>query len=278
MEYLDAAVLDQEGSNGCPCQIPGKCPCVRCEPEKRTPRRSRRSSEYVQSEDSELDSTSSSRSVRITKCSPPNANRHPYQRPKAHYYSDSDSDVEHQGYGYNPIGAMRERAADAPGQHDRVHSRGREKSGLVRVRNTGQGINALTGQPFRQPSESVNLVSPPRMMQLDDEDEAYGSGRMRNVRKVQRGQAAAPGLVGGMDQLYMTSQQLATMKASRPLPEFPEDTHEIGDWRLKSDHAWKIHSMGMPESNTWISWGKSYPHVCTSTCRTWCCVERRVYP
>ena len=109
------------------------------------------------------------------------------QRPEAHHYSDSDSDIEHQGYGYNPIGAMRERAADAPGQHDRVHSRGREKSGLVRVRNAGQGINALTGQPFRQPSESVNLVSPPRMMQLDDEDDAYGSGRMTNVRRSNEG-------------------------------------------------------------------------------------------
>ena len=119
--------------------------------------------------------------MRITKCSPPNANRHPYQRPEARHYSDSDSDVEHQGYGYNPIGAMRERAADAPGQHDRVHSRGREKTGLVRVRNAGQGINTLTGQPFRQPSEGVDLVSPPRMMQLDDEGEAYGSGPMRNV-------------------------------------------------------------------------------------------------
>ena len=71
---------------------------------------------------------------------------------------------------------------------------------------------------------------------------------MRNVRKVQRGQAAAPGLVGGMDQVYMSSQQLATMRASRPLPEFPEDTHETGDWRLKWDHAWKVHSMGMPEA------------------------------
>ena len=45
---------------------------------------------------------------------------------------------------------MRERAADALGQHDRVHSRGREKTGLVRVQNTDRGINTLTGQPFRQ--------------------------------------------------------------------------------------------------------------------------------
>ena len=46
--------------------------------------------------------------------------------------------------------------------------------------------------------------------------------------------------------MFMSSQQLATMRASRPLPEFPEDTHEIGDWRLKWDHAWEIHSMGVP--------------------------------
>ena len=164
MEYIDAAVLEQEGNNGCPCQIPGKCPCVRREPEAWTPQRSRRSSEYVRSEDSEFESTSSSRSVRITKCSPPNANRHPYRRPEARHYSDSDSEVEHQGYGYNALGAMRERAADALGQHDRVHSRGREKTGLVRIHNTDRGINTLTGQPFRQASESVNLVSPPRMM------------------------------------------------------------------------------------------------------------------
>ena len=75
MEYIDAALIE-EGDKGCPCQIPGKCPCVRREPENRTPRRSRRSSEYVQSDDSEVDSRSSSRSVKITKCSPPNANRH----------------------------------------------------------------------------------------------------------------------------------------------------------------------------------------------------------
>ena len=41
MEYIDTAVdatvLDQVENNGCPCQIPGECPCVGREPEAGTP-------------------------------------------------------------------------------------------------------------------------------------------------------------------------------------------------------------------------------------------------
>ena len=63
MEYIDSvvdeAVLSQvENTSGCPCQIPGKCPCVRREPETRTPRRSKRSTQYVHSDESDLESTS----------------------------------------------------------------------------------------------------------------------------------------------------------------------------------------------------------------------------
>ena len=55
------------------------------------------------------------------------------------------------------------------------------------------------------------------------------------------------GLAGRAEDLLMSAQQMATMRASRPLPEFPEDSNEIGDWRLKWDHAWEIHSLGVPK-------------------------------
>ena len=163
MAYINTTVkgevleqVEKKAGSNCPCQIPGQCPCVRREPEPRTPRRSRRPSkheQYIHSDES--DSTSSTPSGQVTWCSPPNAHRHPYQAPTRQRYddSDSDSDIEHLGYGYNAFGALRERAADAPRQHDRVHARGREKTGLVRVRDAKgrHGVNTLTGQPGSTP-------------------------------------------------------------------------------------------------------------------------------
>ena len=81
---------------------------------------------------------------------------------------------------------MHERAADALGQHDRVHSQGREKTGLVRVRDTeGQrGVNTLTGQPFRCSSPGIDLTTPTRLMQVDDDGGIHGGGRNARVDQV----------------------------------------------------------------------------------------------
>ena len=82
---------------------------------------------------------------------------------------------------------------------------------------------------------------------MDDDGGLHGGGRNTRVHHVQRGQAATDPS-GGVSQVWMSNQQLAAMRASRPLPEFPQDTHEIGEWRLNWEHAWEVHSMGVPPS------------------------------
>ena len=80
---------------------------------------------------------------------------------------------------------------------------------------------------------------------MDDNVDFHGGGRNTRVHQVQRAHAT-PDPSGGMNQVWMSNQRLAAMQASRPLPEVPQDTHEIEEWRLKWEHAWEVHSMGLP--------------------------------
>ena len=54
---------------------------------------------------------------------------------------------------------------------------------------------------------------------MDDDGDFHGGGRNVRVHKIQRAHATLEP-IGGMNQVWMNSQRMAAMQASRPLPEF----------------------------------------------------------
>ena len=104
--------------------------------------------QYIRSDGSESDDE-----VKLTRVSPTRNDRHPFTPPKYQDDADnSDDSVQLEGRGFDARTADRERAQDAPGLHDRTHSRGREATGLVRLRQAkdqGANLKSLTGQPMR---------------------------------------------------------------------------------------------------------------------------------
>ena len=201
------------------------------------------------------DSESSSEEVRFVRASPARE-RHVYERPQRDQddeTTDSAGSVALVGRGYNPRVAVRERAEEAVGLHDRTHIRGRRATGMVpvnkRVRQRPQDtLNPLTGQ--------VQLYSSPQTLApgvatYTDVEVSGGGKRTRTVNTIagSSGITAAgwePSVSGPHFTLHPST--LNQVKQARPLPTYPDDEEAVADWHREWEHAWEVHAYGLPES------------------------------
>lgn len=98
----------------------------------------------------------------------------------------------------------------------------------------------------------VDLTSPTRGMDMDDDDDEHrvvGGQQGTHVREVSRERSgnmndAADDDWGGA---IFTQRTLTAIQNARPLPDYPTNTQDIGEWKIQWEYAFPCHAYGVPK-------------------------------